>query len=138
MRICEKAKLAGAIVLFLASVTPAAYGQRREGRGRWERLGTAHVDGNVDHDNITVGGHEGRFRAIQLRVRGGAIEFERVVVHYGDGEPEEVVVRERIPAGGATRAIDLRGHQRVIRSVELWYARGGWRSRPEVQLYGRR
>ena len=134
MRICVAAKLAGAIV-FLATVTPAAYGQHG---GRWERLGTAHVDGNMDHDNITVGTHEGTFRAIQLRVRGGAIEFERVVVHYREGAPEEIVVRERIPAGGSTRVIDLRGHERFIRSVELWYGRGGWRKRPEVVLLGRR
>ncbi len=133
MTISEKAKLAGVVVLVLASVTPAAYAQRG-----WERLGTAHVDGNRDHDNITVGARDGRFRAIQLRVRGGAVEFERVVVHYGNGEPEEVVVRERIPDGGTTRAIDLRGDRRVIRSVELWYGRAGWRRRPEVRLYGRR
>ena len=133
MPIIERAKLVGVVVLFLASITPAANAQRR-----WERLGTAHVDGNVDHDNITVGYRDGRFRAIQLRVRGGAVEFERVVVHYGDGEPEEVVVRERIPNGGMTRAIDLRGDRRVIRSVELWYSRAGWRKRPEVRLYGRR
>lgn len=132
MPIIEKAKLAVVAVLFLTSAT-ASYGQ-----GRWERLGTAHVDGNRDHDNITVGMRDGRFRAIQLRVRGGAVEFERVVVHYGDGEPEEVAVRERIPDRGMTRAIDLRGNRRLIRSVELWYARGGWRQRPEVQLYGRR
>jgi hypothetical protein len=135
MPIRAKAKLAGVAVLFLAAVTPAAYGQRM---GRWERLGTAHVDGNADHDNITVGVRDGAFRAIQLRVRGGAIEFQRVVVHYANGEPEEVVVRERIPAGGMTRAIDLRGDRRFLQSVELWYSRGGWRARPEVQLYGRR
>jgi hypothetical protein len=135
MPIRGKAKLAGVAVLFLASVTPAAYGQPM---GRWERLGQAHVDGNVDHDNIKVGVQDGRFRAIQLRVRGGAIEFQRVVVHYGNGEPEEVFVRERIPAGGTTRAIDLRGGERYLRSVELWYSRGGWRTRPEVVLFGRR
>ena len=133
MLIRDKIKLAGAVVVLLAAVTPALNAQ-----GRWERLGTAHVDGNQDHDNIKVGFRDGRFRSIQLRVRGGAVEFERVLVHYGDGEPEEVFVRARIPSGGTTRAIDLRGDRRVIQSVELWYARAGWRRRPEVVLYGRR
>ena len=122
------------LVVLMAAAVPALNAQRM----RWERLGVAHVDGKVDHDNISVGVRDGRFRAIQLRVRGGAIEFMRVVVHYANGESEEVAVRERIPAGGTTRAIDLRGHERYIRSVELWYARGGWRTRPEVQLFGRR
>lgn len=131
--------LAGVAVIFLTSVTTAVYGQgRARGPGRWERLGTARVDGNGDHDNIPVGVRDGRFRAIQLRVRGGAVEFMRVVVHYADGEPEEVAVKEKIPDGGTTRSIDLQGNRRYIRSVELWYGRGGWRKRPEVQLYGMR
>ena len=139
MHILERARIAGVVIVFLAAVTPAAYGQYGErDLGRWERLGTAHVDGDMDHDNISVGMRDGRFRAIQLRVRGGAIEFQRVVVHYADGEPEEVAVRDRIRDGGSTRAIDLRGDRRYIRSVELWYGRGGWRRRPEVQLYGMR
>jgi hypothetical protein len=85
----------------------AGLGQRERG---WELLGTAHVDGAADHDNIKVERGE-QFRQIQLRVRGGAIEFRRVVVHYGNGASEEVQVRQRIPGGGQTRAIDLRGER---------------------------
>jgi hypothetical protein len=121
-------------VALLTAVVPALNAQRE----RWERLGAARVDGKMDHDSISVGVRDGRFRAIQLRVRGGAVEFMRVVVHYNNGEREEVAVRERVPDGGTTQAIDLRGNQRYIRSVELWYSRGGWRNRPEVQLFGRR
>ncbi len=133
MRILGKAVFAGVVVLILASVPPAVSGQ-----DKWEYLGSAHVDGDTDHDNIKVGVQDGMFHAIQLRVKGGAIEFSRVVVHYGNGEPEEVSVRERIRAGGRTRAIQLQGHQRYLKSVELWYGRGGWKERPEVQLYGMR
>jgi hypothetical protein len=111
----------------------AGLGQRERG---WELLGTAHVDGAADHDNIKVSRGE-QFRQIQLRVRGGAIEFRRVVVHYGNGASEEVQVRQRIPAGGQTRAIDLRGERRHIESLELWYGKGHWRQRPMVELYGR-
>jgi hypothetical protein len=123
----------GLVALVVAAV-PALNAQR----GRWVRLGEAHVDGQVDHDNISVGIQDGRFRAIQLRVRGGDVEFIRVVVHYADGEPEEVAVAQRIPSGAATRPIDLRGNKRYIRSVELWYAKGSWRSRPQVVLLGMR
>src|SRR5262245_16864117 len=125
-------KRIAALLVLLAAWTLPGYSQR------WEMLGTAHVDGKGDHDNITVGIKDGRFRAVALRVRGGAIEFSRVVIHYGNGEPEEVWVRERIPAGGQTRAIDLRGRDRFIRSVELWYSPGGWNRRPEIQLFGMR
>jgi hypothetical protein len=61
------------------------------------------------------------------------------VVNYGNGTKEEVEVRDRIPAGGQTRAIDLRGNDRVINSVEFLYSKGTWRpnARPRVSLYGR-
>ena len=137
MRIRTQARIAGAVLLFLASMTTSVNAQRHD-RDRWEFLGSAHVDGNYDHDNIKVGVQDGRFHAIQLRVRGGAVEFQRVVVHYADGEPEDIAIRDRIRDGGNTRDIDLRGWERYISSVELWYSRGGWRERPEVQLYGRR
>src|SRR5689334_15506773 len=84
-------------------------------RGRWELLGTAHVDGAADHDTIAVGVRDGKFRAIQFRIRGGAIQFDRVVIHYADGEPEQIAIRDRIRNGGKTRNIDLRGRTRFIR-----------------------
>ena len=128
---------------FSASLYAQGYGDRdrdrdREYRGRWTYLGNAHVDGSQDHDNIRVGRDDGRFRAIQLRVSGGAIDFERVIVHYGNGSQEELGIRERIPSGGRTRPIDLPGERRVIQSVELWYGKGNWRRRPKVDLYGLR
>jgi hypothetical protein len=104
--------------------------------GRWAYLGDAHVDGAQDHDVIHVGIHDGRFRAVQLRVSGGAVEFQRVVVHFGNGTQEELMVHERIPSGGRTRPMDLPGERRVIESVELWYSKASWHRRPRVTLFG--
>ena len=104
--------------------------------GRWEFLGEAHVDGGQDHDSIKVGKAAGGYRAIQLRISGGAINFERVIVRYGNGEKEEIPIRARIPDGGQTRVIDLPGRRRIIRSLDLWYSKGRWERRPKVSLYG--
>jgi len=104
--------------------------------GRMVHLGDAHVDGAVDHDTIRVGRSDGTFRAIQLRVSGGAIRFDRVIVRYGNGSQEELAIRDLIPAGGQTRIIDLPGDRRIIRSVDLWYGKATWRRRPKVSLYG--
>ena len=104
---------------------------------RWEYLGEANVDGAVDHDNIVVTASRGAFRAIQIRVQKAPIEFDRVVVHYGDGDSEPIHIRSRIPAGGQTRVIDLPGNRRIIRSVEFWYARASRSPRkPKVRLFG--
>ena len=120
-------------VLALALCT-SLYAQR----GRWTYLGNSHVDGATDHDSIKVGRSDGGFRAIQLRISGGAINFERVVVRYGNGTQEEIPVRARIPDGGQTRVIDLPGERRLIESVDLWYGKDKWSKRPKVSLFGLR
>jgi len=107
-------------------------------RGRWTYLGNSHVDGATDHDSIKVGRSDGAFRAIQLRISGGAINFERVIVRYGNGTQQEIPVRARIPDGGQTRVIDLPGERRLIQSVDLWYGKDSWKRRPKVSLYGLR
>jgi hypothetical protein len=104
--------------------------------GHWEYLGDAHVDGAQDHDSIKVGRAAGAYRAIQLCISGGAINFERVIVRYGNGEKEEIPIRAHIPDGGQTRVIDLPGHRRIIKSLDLWYGKDRWEKRPKVSLYG--
>jgi len=118
------------------SVGQAAFAQ---GGRRWILLGETTVDGQRDRDTIVIGRSEGAFRSIQLRVYGAPVEFQRVVVRYGNGTSEEVEVRDYIPAGGQTRAIDLRGDERVISSVDFLYSKARWRqgARPRVALYGR-
>ena len=104
--------------------------------GRWVYLGNAHVDGRNDHDSIHVGRSDGKFRAVQLRVSGGAIDFQKVLVHFGDGSVQELEFREHIENGGRTRAMDLTGDRRRIESVELWYSKESWHRRPKVELWG--
>jgi hypothetical protein len=107
-------------------------------RGREVYLGEANVDGPRDHDNIVVTERAGKFRSIQLRVERGPIEFDRVVVHFGNGTSERIQTRFRIRAGDSTRWIDLPGERRVIESVELWYAKANiFSAKPKVRLFGR-
>lgn len=123
------------VLAVMLLLTTASYAQRHG--GGWQYLGQAHVDGRSDHDNISVGGN-GRFRSILLRVENAPIEFNRVIVHYANGQREEVRVRQVIRPGGSTRDIDLLGNRRDIRSVELFYGKAapGY-GRPRITLYGR-
>src|SRR5262245_62254477 len=68
--------------LLLMSVGQAAFAR---GDRHWVFLGQTTVDGQRDRDTIVVGRSEGRFQSIQLRVAEAPVEFQRVVVHYGDG-----------------------------------------------------
>lgn len=101
-------------------------------------LGTAHVDGPTDHDNIKVGRYAGRFHSVMLRVRYAPIQFDHVVIHYGNGTSEVLPVRAFIGQGQSSQWIRLPGRRRMIRSLELWYARAQPNNptRPEVVLWG--
>src|SRR5262245_39500870 len=109
-------------------------------RGNWAYLGEANVDGGNDHDKIKVGGGKGTFRALQIQVERAAIDFEYVVVHFENGGNDRLEIRGRVPAGRRSRVIDLKGNNRAIDSVEIWYARGNWANsqKPKMRLFGRR
>ena len=121
-----------AMLFVLALISPVAHAKH------WILLGTAHVDKSEDHKTIHVGSAAGSFHKIQLRVSGGAVEFQRVVVHFADGGQEELPVAERVRSGGKTREIELPGERRTIDGVELWYSKENLDTRPEVSLYGTR
>src|SRR5271167_691126 len=99
-------------------------------------LGSGRVNAGLDHDTIQAG-QQGTFRAIQLRVNGGAVNFLRIIVQYGNGTRSEIQVRSNIPAGGSTRIIDLPGDRRIIQRVDFWYTKANWGpTLPRVTLYG--
>ena len=103
----------------------------------WTLLGERTVNHAVDRDEIRVGARDGTFRRIKLLVRRRAVTFRDVRVHYANGGVEDVVLRRQIPAGGETRAIDLRGRDRVIEKVVFFYNTGPRRGqRAVVKLYG--
>lgn len=102
----------------------------------WVFLGDRHVDGKADRDNIEVKPEEGTFRAIQFRVDGGLVRFTQVIIHFRDRSHEQLDIRADVRSGERTRAIDLPGRRRSIQSVEMWYGKGNWRTRPTIHLYG--
>jgi hypothetical protein len=120
-------------MMLVAVSTSSAQAQRW---GRWVLLGERHIDGRADNDKIDIGRDNGKFRAIQFRVDGGTVMFDRIQVKYLNGEVEDFSVRSEIEDGGQTRAIDLPGKRRTIESVSMWYSKRRWHSRPSVRVYG--
>lgn len=103
----------------------------------WEELGQQRVGFGVDHDVIRVGRREGRFEKIALEVSENDVEIRDLKVFFRHGPPQDVRVREFIPAGGHTRPLDLRGGDRVIERIEMVYrTRGPGRGRATVTVYG--
>src|SRR6185295_12196506 len=108
--------VAGAVLLAAVSV----FAQGRRGPD-WALLGVRTVTDRADHDVVPVTAKRGEFRAIRLDVMLHAVDFHRVVVHFGNGDDQKVELRATIPAGGSSRVIDLDGADRVIKSIEFWY-----------------
>lgn len=122
--------LAALLVLGLARVASA--------QPRMIFLGMAHVDGLTDHDDIKVGPYAGRYHSIVLRVKYAPIQFDHVVIHYGNGTAQTLPVRSLIRAGGQSAPVMLPGGERVVESLELWYSRANPNNpnKPEVRLFG--
>jgi hypothetical protein len=115
-------------------LSQAALAQRG---GGFEFLGASEVSFKVDRDTIRVGRKDGKFRAIQLRVKKRDIEILDLKVVYANGQPDDISVRSLIRAGGETRQIDLAGRERFIREVQLTYrARTGPFQSARVELWG--
>lgn len=122
----------------LLAVSFAAQVEAQEG-ARWEQLGSKAVDFRGEKDVITVTAREGRFDAIKLVVSGNSIEVLDLKVRFGNGDVQDVQVREQIREGGETRVIDLERDDRVIQAIELVYRTQGRarEGRAEVKVFGR-
>jgi hypothetical protein len=130
--------LFSAIVLLLVigtEISAKAQPHLGIGGGIWQYLGNAHVDGNADHDKISVHGKD-TYHALQLRVVGSPVEFDHVVVTYGNHASHTVPTRFRVASGGSSGVIPLAG-ERDLAWVEIWYRKANWGNRPEVRLYGK-
>ncbi|MGB7200832.1 MAG: hypothetical protein WBD16_01040 [Pyrinomonadaceae bacterium] len=106
----------------------------------WVDLGTKEVKDRVEQDTWHIGGGEGQFRKIKIKVHHKAVRFIKLTVKFENGQTQEIELRNNIRAGGETRAIDLSGTDRRIDKVDVWYEaqtpRRGARS--SVTLYGMR
>lgn len=87
--------------------------------GRWTPLGCVDVGIRPDKDVIKVGRREGRFKAIRLSAQGNDVFVLDLKVNYGQGAPDDIKVRAQLDEGKETRALDLKGGDRFIDTVEL-------------------
>lgn len=117
------------VTLFFATFGATAAGQ--------VLLGERHVSDLTERDTIQVGGERGKFKGLQVKATGAAIEFKRVVVHFENGD-EQVFEKNRVLGkGDKSRTIDLKGGPRYIEKVVFHYeARSkGWKG-ADLKLYG--
>ena len=108
--------------------------------GQWRLIGQTHADHGNDHDSIIVKGPFDNFRKIKFKVTDAPLNMQHMVVTYDNGAPDKIDVRQNIPQGGESRAIDLRGiGKRSVRRVEFWYdTKGFLKGKADVTVFGKK
>lgn len=120
---------------------PAAYPGFRP--FAWELLGTRQVDFFAERDTVFAHRRD-RYRQVKVCAYRQPVRIYDLDVRFRNGANQDVPVRAVLYPGQCTRAIDLYGHARDIRSVSFVYRSigghpyGGRLNRPAVvQLYAR-
>jgi hypothetical protein len=103
----------------------------------WELLGTQTVDGKKDHDIFQVGKKAGKWDKVTLVVKDSDLELVDFIVTFGNNEKFEPKVRHVFKEGSRSRAIDLPGDNRKIKSIELKYANLPGGGKATVELYAK-
>jgi hypothetical protein len=106
--------------------------------GSWRLLGTTQANHAADHDAIYIKGPYDFFRRLKFKVTNAPLNIQHMVVRYDDGVgPENIEVRYKVPKGGESRIIDLKGGKRKLKSVEFWYdTKGFLNGKADVTLFG--
>jgi hypothetical protein len=103
----------------------------------WVRLGERVIGHQVDKETFHLS-HSGSFKAISFRVYNNDLRILRFQVKFANGERVDVNVGRVVPAGGTSGYIDLPGHRRVIKKVQMWVKTVGRRGPPaRVVLFGK-
>jgi hypothetical protein len=128
--------ITGATAALVSPLPAAAPGEAAV--AQWTRIGSRSVSWFVDQDTILVGQWRGAFRKIQLRVKGIGVHFYDLKVIFHNGGVQDIRIRSFIPAGGATRVIDLNGGARFIQQVQMTYRKPLVILPAVVEVWGRR
>jgi hypothetical protein len=88
-------------------------------------IGTVTYEMRPQRDVVEVGAREGQFRAIRFEVRQADVEVLDLQVVYGNGQREDIRVRQMFKAGSSSRVIDLAGARRAIKQIIVTYNASG-------------
>ena len=102
----------------------------------WRLMGEGLVAGPFEREIIHVGKYEGRFARVMLVVMDSSLDVNDVVLQFGNGQLWSPGLRRAFADGSRSRAIDLPGHVRFIRGVELVHGSVPPGTRAHVELWG--
>ncbi|HEY4242470.1 MAG TPA: hypothetical protein VGM88_21780 [Kofleriaceae bacterium] len=107
-----------------------------ESRG-WTMLGEREVNGHgrEDHDTISVGRAEGKFRKMTIVVLDGDLELIDMAVKFARGPEWRPAVAQTFREGTRTRVIDFPGDERAIKFIDFRYRNLSGGAHAKVQVW---
>jgi len=108
-------------VFFLFLSFTLACGTAYSYYGIWEKVGEQKVNYKSDHDRLDVSVRNGKFQQLLFEVNGGAINMNRCMVHFKNGETQDISLKHNFKKGSNSRVIDLKGNERLIGHIDFWY-----------------
>jgi hypothetical protein len=88
-------------------------------------IGSITHEARPEREVINVGGREGEFRGIRFEVRQSDVEVLDLRIVYGNGQTEDVRVRQLFRAGSSSRVIDLGSPRRALKQVIVTFTPKG-------------
>lgn len=127
-------------VLFTATSFAQVLGNKNNNNlGDWRLIGTVTASNKADHDVISFNAKKDDFHALKFKVTNSAVNIDRMVVTYDNGEPDRIDVKQEIKEGGESRVLDLKGGKRSLRKIEFWYdSKGFMNGKADVTVFGRK
>jgi hypothetical protein len=110
MRLAVNTALAAIVLGLLAIVIGPA-------DAREVPIGSITHEARPEREVINVGGREGEFRGFRFEVRQSDVEVLDLRIVYGNGQTEDVRVRQTIRAGSSSRVIELGSPRRSLRQI---------------------
>jgi hypothetical protein len=118
-----------------AAAPPPSVGGHPDMTG-WRLMGDAWVSGQFEREIIRIGKYEGRVARVMLVITNANMELGDLVIQFGNGQRLSPGLRHSFADGSRSRAIDLPGHVRFIRGVELVHGAVGPGARAHAEIWG--
>lgn len=108
------------IIAALATLAAAMPAAAQFGGGRWVTVATQTVNRTAETDIVTLRGNQ-RYSAMRLCAARRGIRIRDVDALYENGGRQDFQVRDFLPDGRCTRALDFKGKRRNIYQIRLRY-----------------
>lgn len=104
----------------------------------WEKLGEHRVTLETQSDEFHFPPNSPVLTAIKIKSRKGAINLQRCMIQFANGEKKTIELRNDIPPGGESRTINLPGNKQPMTKFVFWYgASQSGAEKAEIEIWGK-